>query len=169
LTKHKNEEVYPTQRQSSEEGSKKYIFGWLVIEKVKARQRARLTNVRHGGVNSKLFYLRANDRKRKKHIQVLQTEQGLAFKHDDKAKEIERHFGQVLGTKRARQTSLNWEALSYPTFNLVELESNITGEEVKVAIESIPKENEPGLDSFIGAFYHKCWGIVKGNVIVAVQ
>jgi hypothetical protein len=34
-------------------------------------------------------------------------EQGLAFKHEDKAKEIERHFSKVLGTKQARHNSLN--------------------------------------------------------------
>jgi hypothetical protein len=104
-----------------------------------------------------LFYLRANGRKRKKHIQILPTEQGLTIKHDKKAKEIERHFGEVLTTKLARQTSLNWEALSYPVFNLGELESDIMGEEVKIAIGSIPKENELMPDGFIGAFNHKCW------------
>jgi hypothetical protein len=34
---------------------------------------------------------------------------------------------------------------------------------------SIPKENAPGPDGFIGAFYHKYWDIVKGDVIAAVQ
>jgi hypothetical protein len=32
----------------------------------------------------------------------------------------------------------------------------------------MPKENAPGLASFIGAFYSKCWEIVKGEVIAAV-
>jgi hypothetical protein len=30
------------------------------------------------------------------------------FKHENKEKEIERHFGEVLCTKRPRQLSLNW-------------------------------------------------------------
>jgi hypothetical protein len=129
-----------------------------------------------------LFYLRANGRKRKKHIQVLQTDQGSAFKHEDKAKEIDRHFGEVLGTKRARQLSLNWEVLGYPTFDLIDLEIEIIEEEVKAAIGSILKENAaPGPDGFIAAFYQKCsdgfigavyqkcWDIVKGDVIAAVM
>jgi hypothetical protein len=30
-------------------------------------------------------------------------ENGMVFKHEDKAKEIERHFGEVVGTKRSNQ------------------------------------------------------------------
>jgi hypothetical protein len=37
-----------------------------------------------------------------------------------------------------------------------------------VAVNDIPKENAPGPDGFIGAFYHKCWDIVKNDVIAAV-
>jgi hypothetical protein len=31
------------------------------------------------------------------------------------------------------------------------------------------RENAPGRDGFIGAFYHKCWKIVKCDVTVVVQ
>jgi hypothetical protein len=126
------------------------------MEKVRTHQRARLTNVKFGDVSSKLFYLRANGRKRKKHIQFLQLENGMVFKHEDKAKEIERHFGKVLCTKQPRQLSLNWGALNYPSFDLADLETEISGEEVKMAVNNILKENAPRPDGFIEAFYHKC-------------
>jgi hypothetical protein len=32
----------------------------------------------------------------------------------------------------------------------------------------MPKENVPGPNGFIGAFYSKCWEIVKGDVIATV-
>jgi hypothetical protein len=32
---------------------------------MRAKQQARLSNIKHGDVNTKLFYLRANGRKRK--------------------------------------------------------------------------------------------------------
>jgi hypothetical protein len=85
------------------------------------------------------FYLRANGRKRKKHIQILQTLQGLAITHDDKEREIACHFEELLETKHYRAFSLNWEELNYPAFNLTELEANISGEEVKSAILEMPK------------------------------
>jgi hypothetical protein len=53
---------------------KEIYLGLIAMEKIRARQRARLTNVKFGDVSSKLFYLRANSRKRKKHIQFLQSD-----------------------------------------------------------------------------------------------
>jgi hypothetical protein len=44
---------------------KEAYLGLLTMEKIRARQRARLTNIKYGDVNSKLFYLMANGRKQK--------------------------------------------------------------------------------------------------------
>jgi hypothetical protein len=61
-----------------------------------------------------------------------------------------------LGTKRPRKASLNWETLNYPIFSLVDLEAKIMGDEVKATIGYMRRENVPGPDGFIRAFYHKC-------------
>jgi hypothetical protein len=58
----------------------------VAFKRIRARQRARLVNIKHGDTNTNLFYLRANGRKRKKHIQILQTPEGLAMNHEDKEK-----------------------------------------------------------------------------------
>jgi hypothetical protein len=143
-------------------------LGLLMLEKVRVKQRSRLTNIRHGNTNTKLIYMRANNRKRKRHIQILQTSQGLAISHEEKEEEIARHFGKLLGTKHSRSVSLNWEELDYPRFNLADLEANITKEEVTKAVANMPKENAPGPDGFIGAFYSKCWEILKSELFQAV-
>jgi hypothetical protein len=144
-------------------------LGLLALEKVRARQRSRLTNIKHGDANSKLFYLRPNGRKRKKHIQVLQTPQGLAFSHEDKEKEIAQHFEELMGTRHSQAISLNGDEMDCPNFNLVELEVDITGDEVKKAIADMLKENAPGPDGFIGAFYTKCWDTVKRYITHTVR
>jgi hypothetical protein len=46
-----------------------------------------LTNIKCGDANSKLFYIRANGRKRKKHIMIICTPLGLAITHEDKEAE----------------------------------------------------------------------------------
>jgi hypothetical protein len=74
----------------------------------------------------------------------------------------------VLVSKQTRSVSLNWNQLDYPVFDLVELDRDIAEEEIKSAINEMPKENVSGPDGFIGAFYQKCWDIVKGDVTVAV-
>jgi hypothetical protein len=73
-----------------------------------------------------------------------------------------------LGTKQATIVGLNWEELDYPMFNLEDLESPITDEEIKSVVFAMPKENAPRLDGFISAFYSKCWEIVKGDVIAVI-
>lgn len=55
--------------------------GLLAIDKIRAKQLARLTNIKTSHANTKLFYIRANVRKRKKHIPVLQTDHGLVVSH----------------------------------------------------------------------------------------
>jgi hypothetical protein len=82
-------------------------LGLLALEKVRARQRSRISNIKHGDANTKLFYLWTNGRKRKKHIHLLHTAQGLAFSHEDKEKEILRYFKEFLGTKHSREITLN--------------------------------------------------------------
>jgi hypothetical protein len=48
------------------------------------------------------------------------------------------------------------------------MEVGITEEE-RNGVARMPKENAPGPDGFIGAFYLRCWDIVKGEVIAAVS
>jgi hypothetical protein len=143
---------------------KEIYLGLLALERVRARQRSRMTTIKYGDANTKLF-----GRKRKNHIQNLRIAQGLAITHEDKEEEIARHFGELLGTKHHRAFSLNWEELNYPSFNLADLEMDITGEEVKRAISDTPKENAPGPGGFIGAFYSFCWATVQSDVIQAVR
>jgi hypothetical protein len=50
--------------------------------------------------------------KRKKHIQILQTAQGLAIRQEDIEQKIAHHFRELLGTKHHRAISLNWEELN---------------------------------------------------------
>jgi hypothetical protein len=83
----------------------------------------------------------------------LQINSGLAIKHEDKENEIYRHFEELRGTKQASTISLNWEELDYPSFNLHNLDSSILEEEIKGVVASMPKENPPGPDGFIGALY----------------
>jgi hypothetical protein len=111
----------------------------ITVEKIKARQRSKLKHMRYRDTNTKLFFLKANGRKRRKHIQFRQREDGLAMKHEEKAKEIENHFNEMLGTKQPRLVSLNWSKLDYPTYNLTELNVEITEEEIKKAITKMPK------------------------------
>jgi hypothetical protein len=44
---------------------KKIYLGLVTVEKIKVRQRSRMTNIKYGEANTKFFFLKANRRKRK--------------------------------------------------------------------------------------------------------
>jgi hypothetical protein len=110
---------------------------------MKAKQRSRLSNIKCADTNSKLFYLRANCRKQKKHIRILRTPQGLAVSHEDKEAKIARHFNGLLGSKLSRSLSLNWSELDYPHFDLADLESDISIDEIKRPSLKCQKRTRP--------------------------
>jgi hypothetical protein len=75
---------------------KKRILGWLVFEKAREKQNARIFFIKDGDANTRFFHLRANGRRRKNFIQRLREGQGWLFKHHDKRQLIQEHFVKVM-------------------------------------------------------------------------
>lgn len=136
------------------------------MEKIRLRQRARITWLKHGDVNSKFFQIKANGRKRKNHILLLQTPIGIAFTKNQK--EVKRYFTQNLGSFGPRNQRLNWAALNIPSLDLSDLDEPFTEEELKYVISDLPSEKAPGPDGFIGAFFKQAWDIIKIDMLQAV-
>lgn len=64
---------------------KRKVLGLASMEKIRIRQRSRLTWIKCGDVNSKYFHLKANSRKRRNFINALQTPTGTAVTTDKKS------------------------------------------------------------------------------------
>jgi hypothetical protein len=111
----------------------------------------------------------ANSRKKKNHIQSLQSKNGVAFSQANKHKVIFNHFLHHMGSYNPRSCSLNWSNLDWKPSNLQHLELPVTEEELKQIILSSPKEKAPGLDRFIGLFFSSCWDIIHGDLVRAVD
>ena len=62
--------------------------GLAAIEKSRIKQRARLTYIRSGDVNTKFFHIRASTRLRKNYIHCLHIDERVAATHNDKEKII---------------------------------------------------------------------------------
>nr|CAD40511.2 OSJNBa0050F15.5 [Oryza sativa Japonica Group] len=58
--------------------------------------------------------------------------------------------------------------LNLPSLDLEDIEEDITEEELKATIFSMPAEKAPGPDGFIGAFYKAAWEIIKEDLLKAV-
>ena len=125
-------------------GLKKRVMGLAVLERARKRQASRITNLRVGDANTKYFHLRVNSRRRRNHIQRLQQNGGWVTAHDDKASVVLDHFTRTLGQPPPRQIDLNWEALNTGSMDLDDLALPFSEDEIKIAIEDMPKDKAPG-------------------------
>src|SRR3954464_7238424 len=77
----------------------------LAIQKIKIRQRSRLTWIRLGDANTKLFHARANGRRRRVYIQSLTTSSRTAITTKDKEEELLQHFKGSLAHQPCGKTA----------------------------------------------------------------
>ncbi|WVZ54435.1 hypothetical protein U9M48_005227 [Paspalum notatum var. saurae] len=82
---------------------------------------------------------------------------------------VQGHFSKVLCHPSPRQHDLNWDLLNLPMHDLSTLDAPFTEEELKTAIQQMPADKAPGPDGFTGAFFTKCWEIIKADVLKAAN
>lgn len=78
--------------------AKNRILALAVLRRIKIRQRSRLTTIRVGDANTRLFHLRANGRRRKNHIPALNHLGATHTAHEQKAAVLHQHYTSLLGT-----------------------------------------------------------------------
>jgi hypothetical protein len=96
--------------------------GLAAIEKSRIRQRSRLTYIRCGNANTKIFHIRASARRRKNYIHCLHTDEGIAIAHEEKEKVIGDYFKNHIGSAVPRTTTINWQSIGYTQHDLLDME-----------------------------------------------
>ena len=117
---------------------KKRILGWAIIEKARKRQSSRVTYLREGDANTKIFHLKANSRRRNNFIQRLRNGQGRAFSHQEKQHVVYDYFSSIMADPPARTRDFNWDALDLSVVNLADLDDPFSEHEVLTAIKQLP-------------------------------
>ena len=145
------------------------FLGLSAVEKIRTKQQSRLTAIKEADAQSKLFFLQINGRKRKNYIMQLQTDSGQVHSHVDKEQHIFNHFSKHFGPPEARSFTLDWERLGLPRHDLSVLEEEFTEEEVHAVVMEIATDKAPGPDGYIGAFYKASWGVIKDDLLAAVN
>lgn len=144
-------------------------LGMTAIEKLRAKQRSRLAHIHAANAQSKLFFLHANGRKRKNHIQFLNSDQGLLHTHVDKQNHIFEHFSMQFGQPVPRTHTLDWNLLDLQWLQLSSAEDVFEEEEVNAAVMELANDKAPGPDGYIGAFLKTAWPIIKYDIMQAVS
>jgi hypothetical protein len=131
------------------------IWGLAAVRKIKLRQRSRLTWIKVGDENSKLFHLKANSGRRKNFIPTITHKGRLCTTHQAKTELLHNYYSDQLGPPAPKECTINWEAMHIQRQDLGELDMDITKAEVYAAIRDMPSEKSPRPYGFIGAFYKR--------------
>jgi hypothetical protein len=94
--------------------AKNKILAFAAVRKIRLRQRSRLTCIRGGDANRKLFHLWVNARRKRNHITALKHEGMTCITQEAKSRAQEDFFTNQFGTSTARTHTLNWDMLSQP-------------------------------------------------------
>jgi hypothetical protein len=145
------------------------LLGLIAVEKLRAKQASRLTHIKAQEANSKLFFLRANGRRRKNHIFSLQNGNQTLSSHGDKETLLFQHYITHFGQPAPREQTLRWDSLGLPSCDLRQLEEEFTEEEVRMVIADLAADKAPGPDGFIGVFLKQSWNQIKSDPLHAIN
>jgi exonuclease III len=144
---------------------KRKVIALAVVERARRKQSACIANIREGDANTKFFHLRVNARRSKNHIHRIKHNNGWVTDHGAKEQIIQNNFSSVMGRANTCTIDFNWESIHFDEPNLLSLGAPFTEEEVLRAITRMPSDKAPGPDGFTGAFFKKCWGTIKNDIM----
>lgn len=130
---------------------------------------SRLTHIRASEANAKLFCVQANGRRRKNAIHSLELASGVCYSHEQKAQALFQHCSNHFGNPGPRDSTFNWAELGIQRHDLSFLEDPFTEEEVLAVVQEIAGDKAPGPDGYIGVFLKKSWGVIKDDLMHAIQ
>jgi len=148
---------------------KKHSLVLASLQRTIARLRSRISWLRDGDANTKLFHLHARHRKRKNFIGKIVAGEQICTSHEDKAAAIDDFYENLLGSCPDREYSINLNELQIVAHDLADLELPFSEEEVWNTIKILPSDKAPGPDGFTGRFYKACWPIIKEDIMLAVS
>ena len=148
---------------------KKHSLALASLKRTMARLRSRISWLKDGDANTRLFHLHARHRKRRNFIGKLITGERICISHEDKAAIIDDFYEDLLGTCTVREHTINLANLGIDTHDMSDLDLPFTENEVWRTIQQLPSDKAPGPDGFTGCFYKSCWPIIKDDIMVAVS
>jgi hypothetical protein len=148
---------------------KKHCLFLASMLRTVAMTRSRLSWLKVGDANTKLFHACSRFRKRKNFIASIRDGDQLITSHDGKAEVFWDFCMNLIGSEVQRNQTINLDALGLQQHDLQTLEFLITEEEILNTIKQLPLDKAPGPDGFTGQFYKCCWPIIKDDILAAIS
>lgn len=145
------------------------VLGLASFSRTLAHQRARVLYLREGDANTRFYHLQSSHRNRRNRISSLDVHGMRLVTEDDKASALFTYFNGIMGTNFERSRRFNLDALGVPVEDLEDLDRLFTEAEVWSVVQQLPSDKAPGPDGFTGLFYKRCWSIIKGDIMHAIN
>lgn len=88
---------------------------------------------------------------------------------EEKEDALWKYFDELIGTKKDRPHSLNFQFLGLDAINLSELDLPISSEEAKAALMEMHNDKAPGPDGFTALFFKKSWDVIIADIMRAIR
>jgi hypothetical protein len=129
---------------------------------------SRISWIKEGDANSKLFHMHARHRQRKNFVAKIVSGVDTFTDHDEKARAVNEFYFKLLGCKANRSLTVDLEYLGLPSHDLSDLDAQIDENEVLESIMQLPSDKAPGPDGYTCRFYKVCWPIIKRDVMAVI-
>jgi hypothetical protein len=116
---------------------KKHTLLLSSLRRTMARLRSRISWLKDGDANSKIFHLHARHHKRKNIVTSLREGDVTLTGHDEKAATVDHFFFNLIGTNVDRDRIIDIDALDIPSHELSELDAPFSEKEVWDTIVSL--------------------------------
>lgn len=153
---------------------KEHIFRLAAEKELKWKQRSRCTWLALGDRNTAYFHAVANGRKNQNAIVSLERGNGTAIQQQHTKEYITRYFRKMLRKSRAHSTPFDLTGRVGPNFSqqLAHLDEDISDQEIRTALNQMPKQKASGPDGLPIEFYQRFWDIVGmdiTNLVTRIQ
>lgn len=113
------------------------------LKRTMAHLCSRISWLKDGDPNTRLFHMQAGHQKRKNDIGKLIAEEQICTSHEDKAAVIDDFYANMLGTCTVREHTINLADLGINAQDMSELEVRFTKDEVWRMIQQLPSDKAP--------------------------
>jgi hypothetical protein len=144
-------------------------LGIAAMQRSMWRQRSRIAWLRDGDASTRFFHSKANARRRKSYLHRIEFEGQVFTEQEEKEDALWKYFDELIGTKKDRPHSLNFQFLGLDAINLSELDLPISSEEAKAALMEMHNDKAPGPDGFTALFFKKSWDVIVADIMRAIR